>query len=46
MTATVLAGDAAQEAGVPPIVWGLGVLAVLMLLLIITLAFGKGRPHA
>ena len=27
----------------PPIAWGLGAFAILMLLLIITLTFGRGR---
>lgn len=36
----------AEEGGVPPIVWGAGAFGVLVLLLFITLIFGRGRPHA
>ncbi|HET6920012.1 MAG TPA: hypothetical protein VFI46_11180 [Jiangellaceae bacterium] len=32
--------------GPPPPVWGIGFLATLLLLLLATLIFGKGRPHA
>jgi hypothetical protein len=32
--------------GPPAVVWGVGILEGLMLLLVATLIFGKGRPHA
>jgi hypothetical protein len=32
--------------GPPAVVWGVGVVVALMGLLIATLIFGKGRPHA
>jgi hypothetical protein len=32
--------------GPPAVVWGVGLLVALMLLLVATLIFGKGRPHA
>ena len=32
--------------GPPAPVWGIGVVVLLMGLLIVTLIFGKGRPHA
>ena len=32
--------------GPPAEVWGIGALVILMALLIATLIFGKGRPHA
>jgi hypothetical protein len=32
--------------GPPAVVWGVGFLLALMLLLVATLIFGKGRPHA
>jgi hypothetical protein len=32
--------------GPPAVVWGVGFLVVLMVLLVATLIFGKGRPHA
>lgn len=36
----------AEESGVPAEVWGIGALGILLTLLLVTLAFGKGRPHA
>ena len=32
--------------GPPAVVWGVGFLVVLLLLLLATLIFGKGRPHS
>jgi hypothetical protein len=32
--------------GPPAVVWGIGFLVALMVLLVATLIFGKGRPHA
>ena len=32
--------------GPPAPVWGIGALVVLLALLLATLIFGKGRPHA
>jgi hypothetical protein len=36
----------AEEGGFPAEGWGIGALVILMTLLLVTLAFGKGRPHA
>jgi hypothetical protein len=41
-----LAEESQSEGGLPPIWWGIGAFSVLVLFLVITLAFGKGRPHA
>lgn len=41
-----LAEQAQADEGVPSLVWGLGILGILLALLIGTLMFGKGRPHA
>lgn len=46
MTAILLAAEAAEEGQVPAWVWGVGALAVLLTLLLLTLVFGKGRPHS
>ncbi|WP_174257842.1 hypothetical protein [Phytoactinopolyspora alkaliphila] len=35
-----------DEGGFPAVGWGIGALVILMTLLLVTLAFGKGRPHA
>jgi hypothetical protein len=40
------AEQAGADEGVPSEVWGLGVLGILLALLVGTLVFGKGRPHA
>lgn len=40
------AAEANAESGVAPEVWGIGALAVFFTLLLVTLIFGKGRPHA
>jgi hypothetical protein len=32
--------------GPPAVVWGIGFLVALMVLLVATLIFGEGRPHA
>ena len=31
------------DTGAPPVVWGVGVFVVFMIMLAMTLAFGKGR---
>ncbi|MGH8775872.1 MAG: hypothetical protein ACRDWI_12095 [Jiangellaceae bacterium] len=41
-----LAEQAGAAEGVPSLVWGLGALGILLTLLLGTLVFGKGRPHA
>ena len=41
-----LAEETHAEEGFPPIGWGLGAFGILATLLLITLMFGKGRPHA
>lgn len=35
-----------NDIGVPAVVWGLGAFGLLVLLLLITLMLGKGRPHS
>lgn len=46
-TVVRLAEDVHEESGgVPPLVWGAGAFGILVLLLVITLIFGRGRPHA
>ena len=45
--ATVIAAETGgEEGGVSPAVWGIGTFVTFMVLLLITLAFGRGRPHA
>ncbi len=46
MTYVSLAAESQTEAGLPAEAVGLITLAILLGLLIITLVFGKGRPHA
>jgi hypothetical protein len=48
MTTIVQLGEQSGDAveGVPALVWGLGILGLLLALLVATLIFGKGRPHA
>ncbi len=47
MTVLHLTEPAARVIEGPPApVWGIGVLVILLALLIATLIFGKGRPHA
>lgn len=41
-----LAEQAQADEGVPSLVWGLGILGILLALLVGTLMFGKGRPHS
>lgn len=41
-----LAEQAQSDEGVPALLWGLGTLGILLALLVGTLMFGKGRPHA
>jgi hypothetical protein len=45
-TVVRLAEETHAEEGVPAIVWGAGAFGILFLLLVITLIFGAGRPHA
>lgn len=35
-----------NDIGVPAPVWGVGAFGVLVLLLLITLMLGKGKPHS
>ncbi len=35
-----------NDIGVPALVWGVGAFGLLVLLLLITLMLGKGRPHS
>jgi len=44
-TLALLAEESPAE-GLPAIGWGIGALAILLSLLIMTLVFGKGRPHS
>jgi len=44
--ATVIAAETGGEGGVSPVVWGISTFAIFVVLLLITLAFGRGRPHA
>ena len=39
-------GEQLRDIGAPPILYGLGAFVLLMVLLAVTLAFGKGRPHS
>lgn len=41
-----LAEETHAEEGFPAIGWGLSAFGILAGLLLITLMFGKGRPHA
>ena len=43
---TLLNTEIARELPVPPIVYGIVGFAVLLALLFVTLAVGKGRPHS
>lgn len=45
-TIVSLAAETQAETSVPPELVGIGTLAILLALLIGTLAFGKGRPHS
>lgn len=45
-TIVSLAAETQAESQVPPEAIGVGTLAILLALLIVTLAFGKGRPHS
>ena len=40
-----LAEETHSEEGFPAWGWGVGALAILMVLLLVTLVFGKGRSH-
>lgn len=42
----MLMSEVVNELPVEPIWFGVGALALLLALLVITLVFGKGRPHA
>ncbi|HEY8454261.1 MAG TPA: hypothetical protein VIL34_01595 [Actinopolymorphaceae bacterium] len=46
LAATVVAEAPHRELPAPSLVYGIGVFAVMLVLLLITLGFGKGRPHA
>jgi hypothetical protein len=46
MTALAKAAEETTELPVPPIVFGLGAFALLGVLLLGVLMFGKGRPHS
>lgn len=41
-----LAQETSDEGGPPPEVWGIGALVILLSLLLMVWAFGRGRPHA
>ena len=41
----MLMSDVVNELSVEPVFYGAGALALLLTLLVITLVFGKGRPH-
>ena len=45
MSLIVLAAEETRELPISPIVVGLIAFGILLGLLMITLAFGKGRPH-
>ncbi|WP_203433806.1 hypothetical protein [Jiangella asiatica] len=46
-TLVLLAEEAHSESeGFPALGWGLSAFAILLVLLLIVLSFGKGRPHA
>lgn len=42
----LIASEVVNEIPVDPIAFGLGAMAIFVLLLVATLLFGKGRPHA
>lgn len=42
----MLMSEVVNELPVEPIWFGVGAFALLLTLLVITLVFGKGRPHA
>jgi hypothetical protein len=46
LAATVVAEAPHRELPAPSLVYGISVFAALLALLLITLAFGKGRPHS
>jgi len=41
----MLMSDVVNELALEPVFYGAGALALLLTLLVITLVFGKGRPH-
>jgi len=41
--ATVISAAEGVDTGAPPIVWGIGAMVIFMIMLAITLSFGKGR---
>ncbi len=45
-TVVLLAEEAHGDEGFPAIGWGIGAFIILLLMLTITLVFGKGRPHS
>ncbi len=42
----MLTSEVVNELPIEPIWFGVGALVLLMVLLAVTLIFGKGRPHA
>jgi hypothetical protein len=42
----MLMSDVVNELPVEPVFFGVAALGLLLVLLVITLIFGKGRPHA
>lgn len=46
-TVVLLAEEAhASSEGLPAWVWGLSAFGILVMLLLVVMSFGKGRPHA
>ncbi len=45
-TLTLMETGAERELPMPPIVFGLVAFALLVVLLLIAMALGKGRPHS
>ncbi|WP_169738876.1 hypothetical protein [Jiangella gansuensis] len=46
-TLVLMAEEAHSESeGFPAVGWGISAFAILVVLLLVVLAFGRGRPHA
>jgi hypothetical protein len=45
-TVVLLAEETHAEEGLSAWAWGGAAFGILLLLLVVTLSFGKGRPHA
>ena len=45
LTAAAEGTEQARELPVPPLAFGLIAFGILVVLLLVTLSFGKGRPH-